>query len=603
MKKNYILLLIACLFFLTLVFFSLWSMVIAIIVGLACIAYRTYRNQINRMEALKSDMEMQLYEKSEQLEKCFRNEKNMRLKIEEIQKSKTAVLNKISHDIRNPMNSMMGMASLLEQTTLNAEQKGYLETIRNCGKNMMTAINDILLKDMLNDAAETTDEIIAGQTDFDIRVCIEDVLSSLSAKAEKAGIELLCKIDYDIPAHVAGDESRLRQVLLNLIENAIKNTTTGEILVTVALGKSLKKEDVVLAFEVNDTGQGMTDDRLNKIRMSLSNPDASDIVHDENSGLGLIITNRLVGIMGGNLRIRSKIGEGTNALFNIIVRSSIIPEKRNARNNFEGLSGKKILLIMNHKTKGNILISHLEHCKLKPTLLFSGKEALAVLSTDEEFDLLITDSKLADADGIQLTQKILQQHPRLPAILITSANSKQHEEHTGLFKSVISGTIRQNMFYDQVAAALMPQDKNMQVENNVPFVLSDTFSEQHPLRILIAEDDPMNQLFAVKILNRLGYKPDVAKDGKEVLEMVSLERYGLILMDVEMPVMDGLEATRMIRLCLEAQPVIIAMTANAMQGDREICLKSGMNDYISKPVALEDLVLMLQKWALAEEEN
>ena len=603
MKKNYILLIIGCLFFLTLTFFSVWWIVLAILVGLTSIAYRVHRNLINRMEALKSEMELGLAEKTEQLEKSFRNEKNMRRKIDEIQQSKTVVLNKISHDIRNPMNSMMGMASLLGQTSLNTEQDGYLETIRNCGKDMVTAINNILLKDMLNYSVGETDKTIPDQTDFDLRNCIEGVLSSFSAKAEKTGIELLCNVGYDIAEHVAGDESRLRQVLLNLIENAIKNTATGEIIVIVTLQQGVKNEDIVLAFEVKDTGQGMTDDKLSKIMMSLSHPDDSDALYAENNGLGLIMSNRLITIMGGKLLIRSKTNEGTSALFNIVVRDSIIPQKRNPLNNFAGLFDKKILLIANNATNGDILISHLEHWKLNPTLAKSGRQALEILSAGHVFDLIITDFKLSDTNGIQLAQKIQQQYPLLPAILMNGANDDQHQEHKGLFKSILPRPLRQNMLYSQVLSALIPQDQNMLKQQNGPFQLSDKFSEQYPFRILIAEDDLMNQQFAVKILSRLGYKAEVAKNGKEVLEIVSLERYDLILMDVEMPDMDGLEATRMIRLCLEAQPVIIAMTANAMQGDREKCLKSGMDDYISKPVELEELVRMLEKWALAGKES
>jgi CheY-like chemotaxis protein/signal transduction histidine kinase len=599
MKKNYILLIVGCLFFLALTYFSIWWIVLAILIGLASIAYRIHCNLINQIEARTSELELELAEKSGQIEKWLRNEKIMRRRMEEIQQSKTAVLNKLSHDIRNPMNSMMGMASLLGQTSLNTEQEKYLDAIRNCGKKMMTAINDILLKDMLSDSVGETGKAIPNQTDFDIRDCIEDVMGSLSAKAEKAGIELLCDVGYDIPAHLVGDESRLRQVLLNLIENAIKNTTSGEIIVTVAVEPSLKKEDVALTFEVRDTGQGMTDYMLNKIKMSLSHADASDIVHGENAGLGLIISNRLVTIMGGTLLIRSKIKEGTSALFNIVVRNSTIPQKRNPLDNFVGLFGKKILLIVNNSAKRKILISHLEHWKFNPTPAKTGKQALEILSADNAFDLIIMDYELSDTDGVQLMQGILKQYPRLPGILMYCANDELHRENKELFKSILSGQVRQNMLHVQVLSALIPKDQNMTKEQTGFFTLPDKFSEQYPLRILIAEDDQMNQLFAVKILNRLGYKPAVAKDGKEVLEMVSLERFDLILMDVEMPMMDGLEATRMIRLCLETQPVIIAMTANAMQGDREICLKSGMDDYLSKPVELEELVRILEKWALA----
>ncbi|HXB45888.1 MAG TPA: response regulator [Puia sp.] len=603
MKKNYILLVVGCLFFLTLTFFSIWWIVLALVFGLGCIVYRIHRNLLNKVEAHKSDLEQELAEKLAQLEKGLRNEKNMRRKIDEIQQSKTVVLNKISHDIRTPMNSMMGMASLLGQTSLNTEQNGYLDTIRNCGREMMTAINDILLKDMLNYSVAGTEKTTHDQTEFGLRNCIEDVLNSFSAKAEKEGIELLCNVGYDIPEQVAGDESRLRQVLLNLIENAIRNTSSGEIIVVVTAKQAMKKEEIVLVFEVKDTGKGMTADKVSKILASFSRPDDSDALHVENIGLGLIISNRLITIMGGKLLIRSKTNEGTSALFEIVVRDAVAVQKRNTPDNSAGLLGKKILLVVNNAANGNILMGQLESWKLSPILAKSEKQALEILSADTVFDLIITDLNLSDSNGIQLAKKVQELFPGLPAILMNCANDEQHQQHQGLFKSILSRPVKLEVLHNQILSALNALDQNILKQHNGSFQLSDKFSEHYPLRILIAEDDLMNQQLAVKILSRLGYKSEVAKNGKEVLEIVSLERFDLILMDVEMPDMDGLEATRMIRLCLEAQPVIIAMTANAMQGDREICLKSGMDDYISKPVELEELVRMLEKWALAGKEK
>ncbi len=603
MKKNYFILVMGCLFFLTLTYFSIWWIILAIAVGLVGIAYRVHRNRVDRLDARQTEMEMELAEKSEQIEKGILREKNMRRKIEEIQKSKTAVLIKISHEIRTPMNGMMGMASLLGQTSLDTEQEEYLETIRNCGRSMITTINDILLKDMLNYSGGETGKTALEQTDFNIRNCVEEVLDFFSARAVKTGLELLYKVGYDIPEQVRGDEGRLRQVLLNLVENALTHTIAGEIFVGVTLLEPIKKGEINLAFEVRDTGSGITDDRLKKITMSLSDPDSSPATHAEDGGLGLIISDRLVKIMGGEFLIMSTIGEGTKVLFNMIAEYSIIPPKRNPLDNFTGLDGKKILVVVNNSLNGNILNDYLEHWKFSSSLAKSGGQALEILSENPGFDLVITDLAMSDMDGIELTQKMQQQYPGLPVILMNGADDEQYKQYPGLFRSVLPKPVRQNMLCNQVLAALDPRDQHGNKERNGSFVLPDKFSESYPLQILIAEDNLINQQFAVKILNRLGYKPKVAKNGEEVLEMVSHEQFDLILMDVEMPVMDGLEATRMIRLCLEFQPVIIAMTANAMQGDREICLQSGMDDYISKPVELEELVRILEKWAAAVKEN
>ena len=599
MKKYYLFLIIGCLFFLTLTYFSIWWIVLAILVGLIWTAYRVHLNRINGIDARKLELELELVEKSELLETAVRQEKNIRRKMEEIQKSKTAVLNKISHEIR----TMMGMASLMGQTSLNAEQEEYLETIRNCGKNMITTINDILLKDMLNYSVGETGQTILQQTDFNIRNCVEEVLDFFSSNAEKAGIELTYHFSYEVPEQVTGDEGRVRQILLNLIENALENTVEGEIHIGVTLQESAKKGKIDLAFEVKDTGSGIANDKLKKILLGLSNSGSSPVIQTEEVGLGLIISDRLVKIMGGCFLIMSKATEGTRVLFNIMLSSSIAPSKRNPLEIIPGLEGKKILLVVKNPSNGLILKGHLERWKFNPVLSLSGKQALDILSSDPCFDLLILDLKLPDNDGILLTQKIQQLHSGLPVILMNSPNDEHYQQFPGLFKSILPRPVRQNMLYSQVSAGLVPRDQNSLKEQNGSFLLSDKFSEKYPLNILIAEDNPINQQFAVKILNRLGFKPEVANNGKEVLEIVSHKKFDLILMDVEMTEMDGLEATRMIRLCLESQPVIIAMTANAMQGDREICLQAGMDDYLSKPVELKELVLILEKWALAIKEN
>jgi signal transduction histidine kinase/ActR/RegA family two-component response regulator len=473
MKKNYLVFIIACLFFLTLTYFSMWWIVLSILVALVYVAYRFYSNKINRVNACKTALEMELTEKCEQLEKAVRREKTMRSNIEEIQKSKTTVLNKISHEIRSPMNGMMGMASLLEQTLLDAEQQDYLGTIRSCGKNMITAINDILLKDVLNYSKGENGKSMLEQKIFNLKNCVEDALKFFSVKAGKAGITLTCTIAHDVPEQISTDEDRLRQVLLNLIENAVKNTITGEILIAVNIYQTKNAGELNLSFEVRDTGSGITNEMLDKIRIRIADESSVNVLQT-GEGLGLITSSRLTKIMGGEFIIKSKLKEGTRVFFNIII-------------------------------------------PVNPVL----------------------------------------------------AAKKRHI---------------------------------LKEKNSAPLITG-KFSEIYPMHILIAEDNPINELFAVKMLNHLGYKPEVAKNGQEVLEIVSQQNFDLILMDVEMPEMDGLEATRMIRLCIKSQPVIIAMTANAMQGDREICMQAGMDDYLSKPVDPEDLKQILEKWALTAKES
>jgi CheY-like chemotaxis protein/signal transduction histidine kinase len=606
MKKNYLILVIGCffiLFILSLTYFSIWWVVLAMVIGLACLAYRIYYNRVNLLDARNTELEMQLAEKSEQLDKGMRNEKNMRSKMEEIQKSKTTVLNKISHEIRSPMNGMMGMASLLGQTVLNIEQKEYLETIRSCGKNMITTINDILLKDTLSYALEKNDKTGLERVNFNVRSCIEDALDFFSAKGGKEGVELMCWVSYDIPEYLSGDEGRLRQVLLNLIENSLTHTTSGDIFVGVTLQEPINKGEMNLAFEVKDTGSGIQDAELKAIMQRLQGAGSPHLTEAENTGLGLIITDKLVKTMGGKLHLKSKPTAGTTVYFNIIAGYATILQKRNSLENFTGLAGKTILLLVNNPSVGDILAGHLEHWNINIILARSGNELLQLLSSDTHVDLLLQDSKIPGMDAVELTQSIHQQYPDLPIILMNDAGDENYKSCAGLYTSVLSKPVRQNILFSLVLSVLIPQDRSIPKEQSDTLFLSDKFSEKYPMHILIAEDNPINQQFAVKILNRLGYKPEVANNGEEVLEIVSQENFDLILMDVEMPGMDGLEATRMIRLCLELQPVIIAMTANAMQGDREICLQSGMDDYLSKPVELEELIGILEKWALQVKVN
>lgn len=473
MKKNYLILIVPFLFFLSLTFFSVWWIVMVILVCFLYVAYKVHLNKIEFIHAQNAALESLLVEKCEQLEKAIRNEKNVRGKMEELQKSKTTILNKISHEIRSPMNGMMGMASLLGETSMNSEQINYLETIRSCGKNMIATINDIIIKDVLNYSTTESGKTMLHQTCFNIKNCIDAALDFFSDKAKNTGIILFSFIASDVPEMITADEDRLRLVLLNLIENAIKHTSSGEIFIGVHIFQTKNAGELNLAFEVRDTGSGMNEVMINNIEKRLANENAINTIHTENAGLGLITSSRLIKIMGGEFIIKSKLKEGTRIFFNIII--SVNPV----------LAAKRKYILK--EKKGSVL------------------------------------------------------------------------------------------------------SKNK-------------FSETYPMQILIAEDNAINELFAMKMLTQLGYKPSVAKNGQEVLEIVSQQNFDLILMDVEMPVMNGLEATRMIRLCLQSQPVIIAMTANAMQGDREICMQAGMDDYLSKPVEPEELLQVLEKWSLTAKE-
>ena len=264
-----------------------------------------------------------------------------------------------------------------------------------------------------------------------------------------------------------------------------------------------------------------------------------------------------------------------------------------------GFEGKQILIVDDNITNNAVLNTQLEQWKLLPVLATSGNQALEILS-QISVDLVITDLIMPGMDGIQLSQSIKSQYPKIPIILLNTVNDERHKQHAGIFSAVISKPVRQQDLFDTILNELRHKDKS---ENGSSNGIPDNFSEKYPLHILVAEDNPVNQKWIKKILSKIGYECEIAENGKVVLEIVGHEHFDLIFMDVQMPEMDGLEASRMIRVCLETQPVIIAMTANVMQGDRKECIQSGMNDYISKPVELNVLLKILEKWAILIKEK
>jgi CheY-like chemotaxis protein len=429
------------------------------------------------------------------------------------------------------------------------------------------------------------------QKDFDIITNIEEVLEVFGGKSAQAGVDLVSQVDADVPQYIIGDSLRFRQVLMNLIENAIKFTNQGDIFVKVSLTNTMQDGGILLNVEVRDTGAGMTMTKVKEITSEVA--EASD-GKQASAGLGLVICKKLVGLMGGQIEIESEVNLGTTVRFSVSTRAS--QQAGGAEKDMAGLEGKQVLIVDDNVNSGEALKYLLEKWKLTATRVSSGEKALATL-TGASFDMVITDLKMPVMDGVQLSKEIQKIDGDLPIILLSN-NADESKQYIEFFTSVLNKPIRQHLLSKHLFSGLKLHGKNSPVEEQGNKVLSADFAKRYPLRILIAEDNRVNQKLAMRILGKLGYNPDIALDGKEVLEEVSKVNYDLILMDVQMPEMDGLEATRMIRLCLNVQPIVIAMTANSMQGDREACLQAGMDDYISKPIHLEELVILLEKWAL-----
>ncbi len=302
-------------------------------------------------------------------------------------------------------------------------------------------------------------------------------------------------------------------------------------------------------------------------------------------------------MMEGKMLVKSEPGIGTTFSFSILTAPGVQSVRTYINNNIAGLEGKKVLVVDDNFTNRSILNTQLKQWKLLPVLASSGKQALGILLQSNDFSLVLTDMQMPEMDGIELSQIIRQQYPHLPIILLSSVGDDRCKAYPGLFSSVMTKPVKHLVLQKNILNELRQLPKQVE-DQKIKHGLSVAFAEKYPLRIMFAEDNLINQQLTLKILNKLGYEPPMAENGQEVLEMISQQHYDLILMDVQMPEMDGLEATRTIRQYADKQPIIIAMTANAMQGDKEICLDAGMNDYLSKPVKPEELVNIIEKWAI-----
>lgn len=567
---------------------ALWC---ALITASACLIIY-YKLRINSLKDQRGELQRTVDERNVLLSFSTENEKKYKRDLESAARSKTQLLTKLSHEIRTPMNGVIGMASLLKETQLSGEQQDYSETIRSSAEKLLIVINDILLEDALSKAKSGKES--ADKKDFDLVNCIEEVLEVFGSKMAGTDVELAYQVDPSIPEQIMGDSLRFRQVLMNLVENAVKFTQQGEVIVRVTRVIAAKGDSIDLEIEVVDSGVGIPEDKVKILSRDFASKGPS-IESQKSEGLGLVICKRVVGLMGGRIEVTSKVGKGTTMKFTMSAKASAQKSRLSVSKDMTAMKDKKALVVYDNAIAGEALKSKLEQWNFIPTLVGSGKQALDVLSTSPGFELMFTDMKMPEMNGIELAQSVREQYPQLPIVLLTWEGDKSHAEHPALFSAVVTKPVRQHSLSKNILKALGHSGKE---DDQHKGILSADFSEQNPLRILIAEDNRVSQKLVMRALFKLGYNPDIAQNGKEVLEEVSHINYDLILMDVEMPEMDGLEATRMIRLCLSVQPIIVAMTANSMQGDKETCLKSGMNDYISKPIHLEELVTILEKCAL-----
>ncbi|MGI9173711.1 MAG: response regulator [Rhodothermales bacterium] len=503
--------------------------------------------------------------------------------------AKSGFLATMSHEIRTPMNGIMGFAALLQRdSTLTPRQREYVDTVLRSSERLLELINDVL----------DLSKIEAGRVNLNpseivLRDMVEEVLHTFAAIADEKGIDLFYEIKHDVPTQVEADPTRLRQVLMNLVSNAIKFTEAGHVEVLVRRVRSSEDEHV-LEFRVEDTGIGIAKEEQLRIFESFYQVDGSSTRTYGGTGLGLAISRQLIELMGGEMRLRSEPGKGSSFKFSVVVRSvqrrmRVRPRVRNTV-----LEGHRALVVDDDVVNQQYLNAQLTEWGMEVALAGDGREALEVLKADQRFDVVLLDLNMPDVDGVALARLIRTSAAsrHLPMVLLSSTGPQQPSAEQHLFEAVITKPARAK----QLRHILMDIIERPQASRE-PMQPKATTS---PGRVIVAEDDPVNQKLLMEMLDVCGYQAEVVENGAELLEALERNAYRLILMDIMMPVMDGVEATReIIRRYGEDRPRIIAVTARAMHGDREQFLQAGMDDYLSKPIDPALLSQTLAQWAEA----